>query len=72
MDVNFINPSTECTADYVDYPCAADTTGFVDVLGYGCSDWAGVCTLQVALDYEYTEAQFNDVLANCPLTCCGT
>jgi V8-like Glu-specific endopeptidase len=50
----------------------ADKTNFVDAHGFRCSDWVGYdCT--AAEQWNYTQAQENDLIANCRATCnqCG-
>ena len=53
----------------------ADVPSFVDVGGYGCSDWTGSdCSVDPVGGVDYSAADLAAVQLNCPYSCgrCGT
>jgi len=50
-------------------PECDDTPGYTDAQTYTCASWAGACVSQTAANYGYTDSQFEDIVANCPVSC---
>lgn len=60
----------ECGCGQTELSCTClDTPGYIDALGYYCSDWFEFDCNLAEEDWGYTEEEEQDVIENCPESC---
>ena len=55
----------------LDWSCSGENPSFEDADGNPCDDWDGYDCARADVDYGYTVAETQSLIANCPICCAG-